>query len=359
MNKHVFVIIPADTCNLSCSFCCVGKCEGSSTTMMTIENATKYSDIIVRYIIKHNIKHIEFMFFGGEPLLNFDAVKIFLQAVSDSNKKYGIPKLIDITMFTNGTVNTPEYIKLIDTLNKNRPIFKNEIQFSYDGPTHLVSRISEKTNLDFMKNAIKLIGDNEYHDVKCMIVVSNHNVNNFFELFKFLHKEGILNYIIFRIDIENSNYARLGGILLPQLQLIVDYIKKNPEIYNGKIISRLFGRYLDDGSLSVCMSGTRAVGISANGVLCGCHHDAVTINNRLFKRSYPKLKSVEDIENYTDLSFAEDWYQIGKDGHAEYEDICPAHYEKVKDDQDRKEFFRKVHEIVKQLDEEDKNEEEK
>lgn len=360
MDKNKFIIVPADICNLTCSFCCVAKCEESSSTIMSTGDAIKYADIIIRYIVKHKLDFVDFTFFGGEPLLNFDAVKIFLSAVKNCYERYGIPQTVETNMLTNGTVNIPEYIEFVNSLNEEYHIFRNNIQFSYDGPSHLVSSIAEKTDLTNIRKAIELTKDNKDWYINCMIVVSNQNADNFYELFKFLHLDkAVFNVMFFRLDIENSAYAELGNILLPQLQLVVDYIKESSDLENIIIARRKFGRYLNNTVSNTCCAGTSKIGLSANGILGGCHHDVVLVNSDLPSRTFIKLKSIEDIENYLDLTYSNGWYQIGKDGHVDYEDLCPAHYEKVKDDPDRKEFFRKVHEIVKQLDEDGKKEEEK
>ena len=358
MDKNKFIIIPADICNLTCSFCCVAKCEYSSSTVMSVENAIKYANLIIRYIVRHKLDFVDFTFFGGEPLLNFDVVKIFLDSIATCHKRYGFPQTVETNMLTNGTVNIPEYIEFVNNLNRESNIFRNLIQFSYDGPKHLCTSMAEKTDLTNIKKALELTKDNKNWHINCMIVVSNHNSEKFLELFKFLHVENVLNTMFFRIDIENTNYIELGNILLPQIKSVVDYIKECDDLDNKRIARAKFGRYLDNCDINACAAGVSKIGLAANGVLGGCHHDVVALNDSLPQRTFTKLTSVEDIENYTDLTFSNEWYELGKH-HVNYEDLCPAHYEKVKDNPDRKEFFRKVHEIVKQLDEGDKEEEER
>lgn len=359
MNKHRFIIVPADICNLTCSFCCVAKCEGSSGTVMMSNDAKKYADIIMRYLVTHNTKFLDLQFFGGEPMLNFDAVKIFVSAVTETYKKYRLPEEVFLCLMSNGTQNIPEFIEFVNKCNEEAPVFQTEIQLSYDGPKHLCTESAEKTNIDYLKQAVELTNGNDKWSVCAMLVVSDQNMHNFYNIFKFLYKENILHNIAFRFDIENPNYKQMTEIVIPQMQQIIDYIKEHDIGKIRKNGKHIFNKYVEESPRGGCGSGVTTLCLSADGYLTGCQHDVVLISQRLPNRVYKRLTCVEDIENFTDLSFAEDWYNIGKDGHAEYEDICPSHYEKVKDDPDRKEFFRKVHEIVKQLDEGDKNEEEK
>ena len=351
MHKTKFTIIPADTCNLACSFCCVAKCEGSSQSLMAIDDSKKYADIIAKYFVKNNIDYLELEFFGGEPLLNLDAIKEFINTLLATNDRYGCIDIIDCCMFTNGSCNLEEYIEFINEINKDHTVIRSRIQFSYDGPPHLVTQDAQKTNIDYLKKAIELTKEHdESWQLSCMIVVSDQNADNLFNLFMFLYEEKLLEYITFRFDIEHSDYKQLADVALPQLQQIINFVKSHPDIQDNDDIDFLMA-YKPKDNRHGCGVGTTVISLSANGYITGCQHDAVLIEEKLSNRVYKKLTCVDDIENYLDLSYTNDWYQIGKYGHAEYEDICPAHYEKVKDDPDRKEFFRKVHEIVKQLDE--------
>ncbi len=391
MDKTRFVIVPADICNLTCSFCCVSACNGSSGTVMSKEAARKYADIIMKYLVKNSITEAEFQFYGGEPFLNFDAIKEFCYAIADSHKKYGTPELVMLSPMTNGTRNIPEYIDFINELNKDTPIFRTEIQFSYDGPKEFCTELAEKTDVSYMKNAIELTKDSDTIGVKCMMVISNQNMDNLFNIFKYIHEEGLLQYIIMRFDIINDNYDKFSSVVIPQYEQMIQYIKDNNILITDEHKLAFFRMYADDKPRGGCGSGIDTVCLSADGYLTGCMHDAVLISEHYPNRVYTKLTSIEDIENYMDLSFSQDWYDIGKEGHADCEDICPAHWIETKDNKDRQEFFKKIHEItksyfdknefinkmckgcntkiqydvplryniVKQLDEGDKNEEEK
>ena len=359
VQKQRFIIVPADICNLTCSFCCVAKCEGSSKTLMSVGDAKKYANIIANYLVKHKIDFVELQFFGGEPMLNLSAIKEFLLSVQDSYRRFGVPNRIKVFPMTNAMCNIPEFIEFIHKLNLETDIFKLELQMSFDGPKELCTDIAEKTDITYIKRAIELTKNNKDWMVSFMVVISNHNAAKLLDIVKFINKHGVLNRCSFRFDIENSDYVELGKIVIPQLQDVIKYIKSidtDTVLFSKKL---LFSRYLYSDPRGTCGSGIHTICLSSNGILTGCQRDVVLISQKHLKRVYRKLTSVNDIEDYCDLSFDNDWYQIGKDGHAEYEDICPAHYEKVKDDPDRKEFFRKVHEIVKQLDEGDKSEEEK
>ena len=346
MDKTRFVIVPADVCNLTCSFCCVSACNGSSGTVMSKEDARKYATIIAKYLVKNNITNVEMPFYGGEPFLNIDAIKEFCHVLLDFHKTYGIPEMVHLAPMTNGTKNIPEYIDFVNSLNSDTDMFTTKIQFSFDGPKELCTETAEKTDISYMKNAIELSKANDSIDICCMMVISNQNMDNFFNIFKYIHTEGLLPYIVMRFDIINDDYDKFGSIVIPQYEQIVQYIKDNNVFLNDEHKLDFFRIYADDVPRGGCGSGIDTVCLSANGYLTGCMHDVVLISEHYPNRVYTKLTSVEDIENYMDLSFSQDWYDIGKEGHADCEDICPAHWEESKNNPARQNFFKRIHEIT-------------
>jgi len=76
--------------------------------MMKKQNAKKYIQTVIKHIKKHGRKNLFIQFFGGEPLVNWPAVKYVLDEFSDG-KKYGIK--IRYSIVTNGSLITEEIAK--------------------------------------------------------------------------------------------------------------------------------------------------------------------------------------------------------------------------------------------------------
>lgn len=98
---YSLMILTTYACNFSCWYC-VQKHKNEYLNADTIEKIKKH---ISKYLIENNIKTFQISWFGGEPLLNFDAIRkicIFSQEFCD---KHGIAYSCGIT--TNGSLITP------------------------------------------------------------------------------------------------------------------------------------------------------------------------------------------------------------------------------------------------------------
>lgn len=104
-NQYHIVINTTLDCNLNCWYCYESKIAGSLLTEKTIE------------IIKKNInqkydetpyKELKISFFGGEPLINFDAIQNILSYCKDFTIQKNIRLIADFT--TNATLLTEEQL---------------------------------------------------------------------------------------------------------------------------------------------------------------------------------------------------------------------------------------------------------
>lgn len=95
----------AHDCNLKCEYCFAeeGEYKGARS-MMSAEVGKKALDFLVKNSGKR--RNLEVDFFGGEPLMNFDAVKEIVEYGRELEKTSN--KNIRFTMTTNGTLMTEE-----------------------------------------------------------------------------------------------------------------------------------------------------------------------------------------------------------------------------------------------------------
>lgn len=97
ISPHIMLIL-TDKCNLRCGYCYENTINNYS--FMTSEVAFKAVTWGIKEILKKNINEIKIVFFGGEPLLNFDVLKetvVFTQTLS---KQLGVKP--EYFMVTNG-----------------------------------------------------------------------------------------------------------------------------------------------------------------------------------------------------------------------------------------------------------------
>jgi uncharacterized protein len=117
-------------CNLRCTYCygdseiCpsgIGPAYAGPTQTMSLPTARRLVDFLVR----EGSKQVHISFFGGEPLLNFPAMKEFAGYARRATDRYGIK--LGVGLFTNGTLIDGE---VIDFLNE----YGSGVTLSVDGP---------------------------------------------------------------------------------------------------------------------------------------------------------------------------------------------------------------------------------
>jgi len=124
------VLEVAQDCNLRCSYCYAeGGNYGATPCLMEPARARE----AVRYLLEHSSgrEEVTLVFFGGEPLLNVQAVKA---AVDEANLHGGkMRKKVHYSLTTNGTLLNPE---IVNFLRKNRIA----VAVSMDGPADIHDR---------------------------------------------------------------------------------------------------------------------------------------------------------------------------------------------------------------------------
>ncbi len=116
----VIALNVAQHCNLACSYCYAGSGDYGSPAFMTNEVAFK----ALEYFSK-DVPELTVVFFGGEPLLNFDLIKdavLFCQTIREK----GSSCVFKFRITTNGTLFTTEILRFFR-------LHRFSISVSYDG----------------------------------------------------------------------------------------------------------------------------------------------------------------------------------------------------------------------------------
>lgn len=137
--KIVYIIL-TDVCNLRCSYCAVKNIADKNhvidTYSLSKEKYTKFVKEYVSYAISHNISDPEFIFYGGEPLLNWSALIEIVELINTTANSTITPKY---TVVTNGTL-----------LTEDKNIFCKEhkinIGLSVDGPRSITDMTRKAEN---------------------------------------------------------------------------------------------------------------------------------------------------------------------------------------------------------------------
>ena len=113
----------AHTCNLNCSYCFAsqGKYQGDRA-LMSFETGKRAFDFLIEK--SGSRRNLEVDFFGGEPLMNWEVVKLLVEYAREVEKKHN--KNFRFTLTTNGVLLDDE---VMDYLNKEM----SNVVLSLDG----------------------------------------------------------------------------------------------------------------------------------------------------------------------------------------------------------------------------------
>ncbi len=126
----------AHDCNLRCEYCFAAKGDfGRGRCLMPLETGKKAIDFLIEK--SGTRRNLEVDFFGGEPLMNFDAVKAIVEYARSIEKQHN--KNFRFTITTNGLLLTDDKIEFI-----NREM--NNVVMSLDGRKEINDRLRVTPN---------------------------------------------------------------------------------------------------------------------------------------------------------------------------------------------------------------------
>ncbi len=167
-------------CNLNCPYCYSGK---KFKKNMSFATGKKAIDFAMGMAKPH--ERLEFGFFGGEPLLQFDLIRKLVAYIRHRVKKKSNP--IDLNITTNGTLLTPEILEFIRQENIGLCI-------SIDGPREVHDRNRKFNNgVGSFATVIEKIelAKSSVHKIQVNAVYDQDNINTLADTVKFLIKLGI------------------------------------------------------------------------------------------------------------------------------------------------------------------------
>lgn len=155
--KMMYLLL-VDFCNLRCKYCFEDTPvhNPSSKMMMNTKTSRKAVEFFAKLTTKYGKGKRIIHLYGGEPLLNKDAIIVSIEKVAELKEKYLMPSECEVVMVTNGVL-----------LDKKMAHFlvKNEVSIgiSLDGPANLnnIYRVAKNEMDVFYKTAAayKLLKD--------------------------------------------------------------------------------------------------------------------------------------------------------------------------------------------------------
>lgn len=147
-------------CNLCCWYCYETHAKKTNMSLELVKN------ILLHLEIKSQadpFKILELSFFGGEPLLNYKAIKALLEGVKMLSERFDFD--IHLTFVTNGTLINQKYVELLKE-------FKVRFQITIDG--------NKDTHNNTRKYKSKLLGTDSYGKIMDNLKLLNEQEAEFY-----------------------------------------------------------------------------------------------------------------------------------------------------------------------------------
>jgi uncharacterized protein len=128
---HILYLMMADGCNLACNYCFESMNQGEKheAKKMSFEVIDKSLDLYASLISKNeNLFKREktIIFYGGEPMLNFDGIVFALKRIKEMQKQKQFPKKTKLVLITNGTLIDSQKAEILKR-------YKVNVSISLDG----------------------------------------------------------------------------------------------------------------------------------------------------------------------------------------------------------------------------------
>ena len=280
-NINIAYFLITSQCNFDCKYCFV------ESRFKENENAYMTEDIASKAIqlIKRNTDKIKIIFYGGEPLLNFELIKFVVEEAKKNKIK------VAYSLISNGGIINDE---IISFLKEN----KFSISISLDGMADANDKVRVKHNNEGTFDSIistieKLKKHNVNFGISCTI--SPHNMNTPDEILQILDKYKIKR-IGYNLLTENDNISlsRDENLLMVKNILKAEDIILEKGLIEDKVIRRKLIPFIEKKNWTQdCAGYGNQIVITPKGEVGTCHGLWPDLVNK-------EIKTYFDIDvNYT------------------------------------------------------------
>lgn len=262
-------------CNLACKYCFIESSPISSQkyNKMSFDTAKIAIDKFLKELEKNKITESQIIFYGGEPLTNWDVVKKIIKYV-----KYEKKSDITLTIITNGTLLNKEIVQFLMDNNIG-------IGISIDGPKSIndKNRVFKSGNESVYEKAmdsIKLL--NEMNSSYCVsATVTPDVVDNEQEVLDWLIDNKIKNvfwnlyHYSFKTNDWEKHYNEMSDFILKSYKIL-----KENNIGEEKVSEQIEMFLNQTFKFHSCGAvGLNQLTIKPNGDVCICQGDSRSYKN--------------------------------------------------------------------------------
>jgi uncharacterized protein len=260
----------AHCCNLNCSYCFANKDNylKDSKSLMDFNTAKRAIDFLLEK--RDGRTELSILFFGGEPLMNFDIILKVLDYAEKKEKQLGLKFSFGLT--TNGTLLTREKYELI----KDRV----GIMVSLDGTKELHDTYrrtkNDKPTWDWIISNLNDLSEyNKKFDIR---VTVTEDALDLADIYKNLSAMGFKNIIFGEVVPNNSSGKSFENFDICKLKnmydLLAEYLIEihDPEDGIGpNPLNHIIGSiYLGDYNIYCCSTGLTGLYITPSGDIYPC-----------------------------------------------------------------------------------------
>lgn len=279
-----FQIMVTESCNLNCSYCYVINKNNRMTKKVFNAHYVALPKIMNIYDEENYIA----VFFGGEPLLNFELIKHILPIVSKD------PNCKGITMPTNGLLIKPYILETLKKYNVN-------ISLSFDGlwqEDQFGDPIKRFTDYIYIVNTLGV------NTCKVMIPPQSHRDISLKRNYKwFVEDFGMMNpdFTLVRDDVwEPLDIAVFKFEIKELADQTIKYIKQGietiPGIFSLYILDTLAGEKYGKRSFG-CFAGLHGLGFMPDGKVYPCARFGSSCEYEIFDSTTRSMNNMI-VKNY-------------------------------------------------------------
>jgi len=256
---NIAYFLVSSGCNFNCKYCFIEtRVNELSNTLMSKEIAKKGIELIER-----NAKQIKIIFYGGEPLLNFEVIKFVVNEIKKTDIK------ATYSIITNGSIMTDEIINFFKT-------HKFSVSVSLDGLEEANDRMrkdhNNKGTFQRVKKTLQKLKENEVNfGISCTI--SNANLNKPNEIFEILEEFDVKGFG-YNLLTENNNVVisdDLKSLMVDNILLAADTIIEK-KLIEDRVINRKLKPFVEKRNWTKdCAGYGHQFVITPKGEVGPCH----------------------------------------------------------------------------------------